>query len=70
MKCNRCDSPEELKWADNYVKGKPVNAETNKEHICDTIEQYNCLICKQPIRQKVGMPRSICSSCQLERFRL
>jgi len=71
MKCNRCDSPEELAWPQNYVKGnKPINAETNKVHICDTIEQYNCPVCRRAVRQKVGMNRDICSECQLERFRL
>ena len=35
MKCNFCDSLEELKWPENWKKGdRPVNSETGKTHIC------------------------------------
>ena len=35
MKCKYCNSPEELKWPENYKKGdRPVNAETGAKHEC------------------------------------
>ena len=35
MKCKFCNSPEELKWPENWHKGLlPVNAETGADHRC------------------------------------
>ena len=34
MKCNRCNYPGELEWAQNYKPGdKPINSETGLKHI-------------------------------------
>jgi len=67
MKCNRCDSPEELAWPENYVKGNhPINNETGKVHQCDGILRYTCP-CGTKIIQFKG-ERELCSTCQLARF--
>lgn len=38
MKCDRCNSPEELKWAENWKSGdRPINTETNLTHQCNIV---------------------------------
>ncbi len=77
LRCNRCDSIEELMWTETWKKGdRPVSVVTGIVHECSTNNQQStnkfikipCPVCKKIVyhnpRHKNYNPKSLCSDCE------
>ena len=68
--CNRCNSPESLKWPDEYKSGNlPVSVETNRVHEClqeiERVRVFGGIISCAFCETKLASIESVCPKCEI-----